>query len=382
LKIAVIILAQELGRPLKQFNISIRSALISTVVFLTMIGILSVFASSSVFALENYGSEWFFVQKQFLVAIFGFCLVFLVGHISIERFSKVAMPLYLLSLVLLFCLFVPGLGHKVKGATRWLSVSGLNFQPSELAKLALILILAKNLSRKSYNSSDPRCLVGSGVLFMVYAIPIMMQPDFGTVAILGLITLLMVWFNGLSFRYLIGIVTCAGAAFIGLLLMEPYRLKRLRVFLDPWAEYEGGGFQVIQSLLAYHGGGIFGVGLGESQQRLFFLPDAHTDFILAIIGEEFGLVGTLTIVLMFSYLLFLGYRIVQLQSDPYRRLLAFGLTALLSIQAMVNMSVTLGLIPTKGIGLPFVSNGASSLLCFLIAVAILSRLSQPDTRSA
>jgi cell division protein FtsW len=367
---------------LKQFNVSIRTALISTVVFLTMIGILSVFASSSVFALENYGSEWFFVQKQFLVAIFGFCLIFLAGHLSIERFNNAAMPIYLLSLVLLFCLFVPGLGHKVKGATRWLSVSGLNFQPSELAKLALILILAKNLSRKSYDSSDPRSLLGSFVLFVICAAPIMMQPDFGTVAILGLITLLMVWFNGLSFRYLIGIMACSGAAFVGLVLIEPYRLKRLRVFLDPWAEYEGGGFQVIQSLLAYHGGGLFGVGLGESQQRLFFLPDAHTDFIMAIIGEEFGLVGTLTIVVMFSYLLFLGYRIIQLQSDPYRRLLAFGLTALLSIQAMVNMSVTLGLIPTKGIGLPFVSNGASSLLCFLIAVAILSRLSQPDTRSA
>lgn len=361
--------------------ITYRTALICASAFLTCLGLLSIYASSSIPAAQNTGSEFYYVQKQALVALLGFFLIFATGHIPFHWIERLTLPLLVVSIILLFLVHIPGLAASAKGATRWIALPGFTVQPSEIAKLAFILFLAKNLSRKRSDLEDFRSgLLPNLFVFSVFAILLMLQPDFGSVALLLCLAFVMMFVGGLPMKYIFLFCLFALLGVAGAIASAPYRLARLMIYLDPWAEARNGGFQIIQSYLGFQNGGFWGAGLGESRQKLFFLPEAHTDFILSVIGEELGLLGVILICAAFAYIVYLGLKITFFQEQNYRRFLAFGLTSLVGFQATLNMGVTMGVLPTKGMTLPFVSNGANSLLVFLFAIAILARIGQEIPR--
>ena len=245
----------------------------------------------------------------------------------------------------------------------------------------MVFFLAKNLARKDFDvHSIRRGVLPNLGIFALFAVLMMRQPDFGSTVLLGLILVSMLFVAGLQWRYIIGCAVIAVLSMTIAVIVAPYRLARLTSFLDPWGEIKRGGFQIIQSYLAFQNGGFVGVGLGESRQKLFFLPEAHTDFILAVLGEELGFLGVLLIVCLFAYYCFLGFEIALLQSSTYRRYLAFGLTSIIGFQAAINMCVAMGMLPTKGIPLPFISSGATSLLISLVVTGFLWRLSRYDSK--
>ena len=356
-------------------------ALVVAVAFLTGLGLVAIYAASSLKGAQQLGDEFYFLRKQALTALIGFAGIFVTLKIPFRWIERATLPLLALALVSLALVFVPGLYAKVGGAERWLRLGPVGGQPAELAKLALVLFLAKNLSR-------PSCRIdrwASGVLpnlvvFGLLAALLLRQRDLGTPVLLFFVTVLMLFVAGVS-RHFLGALGLAGTLAIGLaIVLEPYRMARIMSFLDPWATIKGSGFQIIQSFVAFQNGGLLGAGLGESRQKLFYLPEAHTDFILSVIGEELGLLGVLLVCGLFAFITYLGIKIALLQSQSYRKFLAFGLTCTIALQACINMGVTMGLLPTKGIPLPFVSSGSSSLLIFLIMTALLARLGHDQAR--
>lgn len=355
----------------------LRTALISAVTFLTFLGLISIYTSSSMKGLEQFGDAFLFLRKQAFVAMIGFAFIVFSKYLSIRAIERATLPLLCLTLVILSLILVPGFYSHGNGAARWVNLIGFRFQPAELAKLALVLFLAKNLARKSSDlKTFAQGILPNILVFGLFALFIMKQPDFGSTVLLGTVTFAMLFAGGLPVRYILWSVVAALIGVITAVAIAPYRLARLTSFLNPWAEIKHGGFQIIQSYLAFQNGGLFGLGLGESKQKLYFLPEAHTDFILSVIGEELGLLGVGCVALLFMFITMLGFRIANGQPTPYRRFLAFGLTSLIAIQAAFNMGVTMGMLPTKGIPLPFVSSGNSCLLVFLVVAGILARLSQ------
>jgi cell division protein FtsW len=270
----------------------------------------------------------------------------------------------------------------VNGTRRWFAVAGFGIQPSELAKLAAVLFAALILERRMHRINDvtyslpPIGLVLGGLVALI-----LLEPDFGTAVSLLAVVGVMVFAAGLSYRYVIGagVVTLAGLVVV--LIQAPYRVKRILTFLDPWSDPLGHGFQIIQSLIAVGTGGVFGKGLMEGKQKLFFLPEPHTDFIYAVIAEELGLIGALVILACFAVIAWRGLRTSVRAPDSFGAFLALGITMMLVLQAFVNISVVLGLMPTKGIPLPLVSAGGSSLLINLLGVGVLLNISQHATES-
>lgn len=355
----------------------LRTSLICATIFLTCLGLLAIYASSSIPAAQKYMDSFFYVRKQGAVAAFGFLMIFLFRFVPISWIARLTLPAVVGAVVLMAMIFLPGLGGKSGGAMRWLNLFGFRFQPGEIAKLALVLFLARNLSRPKCDAENLVWGVGPNLmLFGLFALLLMLQPDFGTTFLLLILTFVMLFAAGVTRPFIVTSSVLATGAIALAIAQAPYRLSRLVTFLDPWSAIKDGGFQLIQSYLAFQNGGLLGAGLGESRQKLFFLPEAHTDFILSVIGEELGLLGVLLVCFLFVYVVYLGFRITLAQQTEYRRFLAFGLTFLIASQAVINIGVTMGLLPTKGIPLPFVSSGSSSLIVFLAVVAILARLSQ------
>jgi cell division protein FtsW len=332
--------------------------LISATLLLTAIGCLAIYAASAIKCVE------------ILVAR-------LLQFIPLRWLRHMTLPLLGLTLGLLACIFIPHAYQKVGGAYRWLALGPLKVQPAELAKLAFIFFLARNLSRQGSERKQFTSVVlpNFAVLFIFIGL-LMLQPDFGSTALLFIITFVMIYIAGAPLRFIfypLLPITLAGLAAI---IHSPYRRQRLLSFLDPWANIQGGGFQIIQSYLGFRNGNLLGVGLGESRQKLFFLPEAHTDFIFAVIGEELGLIGVSFICLLLLFIFFMGFYIALKQKEAFFRFLCFGLTFVLSLQAILNLAVVLGLLPTKGLTLPFISSGASSLLVSLFMIGIIARLGQ------
>lgn len=349
---------------------------------LTSVGLLVIYTSSSIPAEIRFHDSLYFVRKQAILGLAGFGMIALLQWLPLRAIEKITLPLLLLCMVLLVMTLIPSLQHKANGAARWVKVGSLSFQPAELGKLALILFLAKNLSRSNARIDlNPRAIIPNLGILGIFACLLMLQPDFGSAIVYASISMLMLFVAGLPVRY---IIVSAGLGLMGAVaavIHAPYRLARITSFLNPWDSIQTGGFQIVQSYLGFHNGGFWGLGLGESRQKLFFLPEAHTDFILSVIGEETGLIGVFLVVACFAYLAWLGLKITGLQRDPYRKFLAMGLSALISIQAIVNMGVAMGLLPTKGMPLPFVSFGSSSLLSFLFMVGILAKLAMSADKS-
>jgi cell division protein FtsW len=359
------------------------AVLLAIVVVLDIIGLVMVLSASSVEALRNHGSAWQFFAKQVMWLGAGATVMVVVMGIDYRRWRKLAVPLFMGSAFLLLLVLVPGVGINVSGSTRWLGTGSWRMQPSELAKLGVLLFCADLLARRSGKMGDWRMtLLPPLAAFGVIGMLVMLQPDMGTTLVTGCIVLAVLWVAGTrlsSMTTLLGF-TALGAFVVG--WAEPYRRARMLSFIDPWKDAGNTGYQAAQGLVALGSGGWFGVGLGASRAKWGFLPNAHTDFIFAIIGEELGLVGALLVVGLFVAFAALGVRAAVRAPDRFGTLLAAGITAWIVGQAFINIGAVIGLLPITGVPLPFVSFGGSALVITMAAVGMLlnvARQARPVT---
>ncbi len=346
---------------------------------LMLFGLLAIFDASSVGAFRSGVEMSSYFQKQLQAALLGLGMFFILQHIPISFIKKLTLPLFIFTFILLILIFVPSLVVKAKGADRWLRIAGFLFQPSELAKVSMILFITANLTRPGFSFYYPmKFLIPIFLGLTLFLIPIFFQPDLGTTILILSLCGIMLIIAGLPRRWLIGGVMLGLVSVTAAIIQSPYRLRRITSFLNPWADAHHSGFQIIQSFLAFQNGSLMGLGIGESKQKLFYLPEAHTDFILAMIGEEFGLLGVSLIIILFFYLTHLGWQVMRREKNLYKKNLALGITLLIALEALLNMAVTMGLLPTKGMPLPLMSYGRSSLLCFVFLIGILSRISREN----
>ncbi|MGQ9636273.1 MAG: putative lipid II flippase FtsW [Thermodesulfobacteriota bacterium] len=345
------------------------------------IGIVMVYSTSAIIANERFGDPYYFLKRQAIFAGIGFILMFLMMFFPYEVLKRLAYPIFILSLLLLILVLIPGIGYRAGGSMRWIRLGGFSFQPSELAKLGLVIFLAYLLAKKeekirSFFFGFLPVVLFSGLIIGL----ILKEPDFGTALFLTVMVFLLLFISGARVSYLLGAFLMTIPFVFAFLMRAEYRYKRLMGFIRPWDDPRGTSFQIIQSFLSFGSGGIFGIGLGEGRQKLFFLPAPHTDFIFSIIGEELGLVGAMVVVLLFFILTFRGIQIGLSLQNRFGSYLAIGVTLMISLQSVINMGVVLGLLPTKGLALPFVSYGGTSLITNLTGIGILLHLSSQTER--
>lgn len=359
------------------------SALLFPVLALVGFGIVMVYSASSALSLKVYGHGYFFLKRQALFSLLGIVAMIAGRHFPYRFFKYIIYPLLLLAIALLVLVLMPGIGITAGGSTRWLGLLGWTFQPSELARLILVLYLAYSLTKKQ-DKLDVFTIgfVPHVIVLLVLVVLVGMEPDFGSVVILTMLTWIMMFTGGVRIPHLLLPLPVILAALIYFLISAPYRLARLAGFLNPWAYASDQGYQVVHSQMAFGTGGIVGTGLGHGYQKLFFLPEPHTDFIFSVIGEEVGLVGVTIIVVLYAVLVWRGIGIARHCSDAFGSLAAMGLTAGIALQVCVNMGVTLGLLPPKGLPLPFLSYGGTSMLISMISIGILMNIGgQPSLRA-
>ena len=344
-------------------------------VALTAVGVVMVFSSTTYAALLSHHDPFFYLKRQGMWALIALGAMFLTSRLDYFRLERWANSFLLLNFFLLALVLLTGLASK--GAVRWLGVGSVTFQPSELVKLALVLYLARSLSRKQDRlASFRQGLLPPLIMLGVAAGLILAQPDLGTAIILAGTTYLMFFAAGARPAHLALLAAVGVVAALVAIVGEEYRLERLLAFLNPEADPKDTGFQTIQSLLALGSGRLFGVGLGFSRQKFLYVPERHTDFIFAILGEELGFVGCLAVLLLLFLLIWRGMRAALLAPDAFGRLLACGLTSMLAFQALINLGVVTGTLPVTGITLPFLSYGGSSLLVSMAAVGVLLNISR------
>jgi cell division protein FtsW len=350
--------------------------LLGAALVLAMLGVVMVYSASAVYASARLGDGLWFFKRQALGALAGLAALLLAMKLGYRRIEKLAVPLLLLSLILLVLVLVPGLGVVAGGARRWLRVGSLSFQPSELAKVALVLWLARSLARRGERvRSFSAGLLPHLFMLGLFALLLLLEPDFGTTVVMACLTFALLFVAGARVAWLFGLVLAAVPVACVVVWHSPYRLQRVLTFLDPWKDARGHGYQTVESLLGFGAGGAFGVGLGESHQKLFFLPAAHTDFILSIVGEELGFAGVLCVLILFFALVMRGVKAAHAAPDAFGCYAAFGLTLLLSLEALVNAGMALALLPTKGMALPFLSYGMTSVVVSLFACGVLLSIS-------
>jgi len=343
---------------------------------LVALSIVMVYSASAVVGLERYGRPSMFLMKQAMWTVLGMSMLAVVMRIDYRTYREpvfIWTSVVIVGLALVAVLFMP----PVNNARRWFGVAGIGVQPSELAKLAAIFFIAALLERRMHRINEVGyALAPIGLLVALLFGLIMLEPDFGTSMSLALIAFVMVFAAGLDYRYIAGAALAAVPAIYLLVMGTGYRRRRMLTFLNPWEDPLGDGFQIIQSLIAVGTGGISGKGLMNGVQKLFYLPEPHTDFIYAVISEELGLIGATAVLICFCVVTWRGLRVALRAPDSFGAFLALGLTTMVAVQAFINISVVLGLMPTKGIPLPFVSAGGSSLLINLVGMGILLNVSQ------
>ena len=356
--------------------------LFTATLLLVCVSIVMVYSASAVLALERFGQPYLFLTKQALWSVLGLAVLAVAMRVDYRTYKNEAFIWCLLGgvgLLLVAVLFSPA----VNGTRRWFAVGGLGIQPSELAKVACVFFTALMLERRMHRIDDlSYSLMPIGLIVGLVIALVLLQPDFGTSISLALVVAVMVFAAGLHYRYFVGLALTALPVIYIVLVSAPYRRRRLLAFWDPWADPQGDGFQIIQSLIAVGAGGVSGRGLMAGVQKLFYLPEPHTDFIYAVIGEELGLVGATAILLCFCVIAWRGLRISMRAEDTFGSFVALGLTTMIAAQAFINISVVLGLMPTKGIPLPLVSFGGSSLLVNLLGMGVLLNISQHESADA
>lgn len=346
--------------------------LVPVTLLLLATGLVMVYSASAVIATRQYADSLFFLKKQIVWVLLGAGAIWFFAKIEFRRLENFVIPMVGLALIGLILVLIPGVGAEINGSRRWIRLGPITAQPSEFARLALVVYLACYLANRQERMGSfihgllPPILIVGLMLSLILA-----EPDLGTAAVMGLVAGFMFFIGGARWRHVLGILAVCGPVLYALIMKFQYRRQRLSAFLDPWKDPTDSGFQIIQSFIAFGGGGPIGVGLGEGRQKLFFLPYPHTDFIYAVIGEELGLIGCVGILAMFAVLAWRGFVIANRAPDGFGRFLALGLTLMIVVQAEVNMAVVTGLLPTKGLTLPFMSYGGSSLLMSCVAIGML-----------
>ncbi len=351
--------------------------LLIAVILLVTIGIIMIYSSSNIWALSKYGDALKFVKSQVVFIIIGFGIVHIVSKIDYFKYLNKANILLIVCFLLLILVAIPGIGTVRNGSRSWFGLGSFGIQPSEFAKLGLIVFTAKYLSinDKAMSSFKKGILPIFLIALSLFAL-IMLQPDFGTGMILIITFVGMLFISKTRLKFFGNLVIIGILGIIGLIVSAPYRLERILSFLNPWKDPLGSGFQIIQSLYAIGPGGLLGLGFLNSIQKHFYLPEPQTDFIFSIICEEFGFLGAIVIVVLFTTILYRGFKIALGASDLFSKFLAFGIVFQIVIQAILNLSVVIGLIPVTGVTLPFLSYGGSSLLITMVEIGILLNISR------
>lgn len=360
------------GRPTGPFV-----AIVSIVTALTLLGLVMIISASSVTDLKEHGTTWYSFKRQVLWAVVGGFGMMVATRVHYRRWRNWVGPMLIVAIALLLLVLVPGVGIEVNGATRWLGVGALRVQPSEFAKLAVLLFVAKLLADREREGNGrvtaltlkPALVVLGGVAALL-----MLQPNLGTTIVLGAIVLAVLFISGSRLHHLGGVALCGVAAAAALSMSASYRRARFNAFRNPWADPSGTGYQTIQSLVGIASGGLFGVGLGASRAKYDFLPEANTDFIFAIIAEELGLLGATVVIGLFLALAYFGVRVALETADPFGRFVATGITAWFAVQAFINIGAVIAVLPITGVPLPFVSFGGSSLVVTMVAAGILANI--------
>ena len=355
--------------------------LLFPVLFLVGIGVVMVYSASSALALKNFGSDYHFLKKQSIFALLGIIVLVCCRNFPYRFFRSLTYPLLILAVTFLVAILISGLGYSAGGSTRWFRFGGFTFQPSELARFSLVIYLAYSMSKKQEKLKDfylgflPHVLV-----FGILAALIIIQPDFGSTVILGAITWIMLFVGGVRISHLLlSLMVMAPVAYFFMVNAE-YRMNRILSFINPWQYPSGEGYQIVHSLMAFGSGGIWGTGIGKGYQKLFYLPEPHTDFIFSVIGEEFGLFGVLIILGLYATIIWRGVIIAKNSRDSFGTFVAIGLTTAIGLQVCINMGVALGLLPTKGLTLPFLSYGGTSLLINMASIGILMNIGTAKKR--
>jgi cell division protein FtsW len=344
---------------------------------LVSVGVVMVYSASAVVAADRFHDPYFFLKKQLFWALLGAGVLLAGLRCDYRWLEKAVVPALIVALVLLVLVLVPPIGQAINGTRRWIRLGPVSFQPVELAKLALVVYLASFLAERREQVQDfrrgflPPLAVAAALAGLVFA-----QPDLGNCLALIALTFALLFLAGSRVHHLALVVGSAVPLLVVAIYAAPYRLRRMTAFWDPWQDPRGSGFQIIQSWLALGSGGLVGRGAGESKQKLFYLPEAHTDFIFAVLGEELGFLGAVAMIALFVVLIWRGLRIGLRAGDPFGAYLALGITTLIATQTLLNLGVVTGMLPTKGLPLPFISFGGSALLMTMLSTGVLLNISQ------
>jgi len=352
--------------------------LIAAALGLILLGLMMVASSSVMMSTKNYHQPFHFLIRQLTYLLIGCLAALVVMRIDSALWEKISVPLLLTCFVLLLLVLIPGIGHRVNGSRRWLALGPIGIQVSELAKIAMIFYLAGYMGRQKQRIREsilgffmPMLLLGC------IAILLLLEPDFGATVVITSTTMVLLFLMGVKLRYYLGLLILVASGLAFLAISSPYRMARLTGFLNPWADQFNSGYQLTQSLIAFGRGGISGVGLGESIQKLFYLPEAHTDFLFAVLAEELGLLGIVLVVSLYTILVLRGLKIglnAYSQERLFAAFTAYGITFWIGLQAAINMGVNAGLLPTKGLTLPLLSYGGASIVVNCMVVALLLRI--------
>lgn len=349
----------------------LQSPLLLAILALMGIGLVQVYSSSYVFASESFGDGLFFFERQAIFALLAFVGLLFTAQISIEKVEKWGWLVWLGAGLGVAATLIPGVGVRVGGATRWIpGPFGIRIEPSEVLKLSFSLLFASLMVRNKTTLQSVKWpfLV---VIMLAPLFALLKQPDFGSFAIIVLVALGLLFSFGLKWRYVISGAMLTATAFYFLVMKVPYRHARVMAFLDPWSDPDQKGFQVIQSMLSFSNGGLIGEGLGQGQGKLFFLPEAHTDFTMAVLGEEIGFVGFVLLIFLYGFVVVRGFQIALKTENLFRRSLALGISMTFALSVFINAGVVLGLLPTKGLTMPFLSYGGSSLVSLCLMMGLL-----------
>lgn len=353
-------------------HLKLDPTLVIAVLTLAILGTVMVFSASAVRAdIEHGGDGYYYFKRQIFFLIVGIMALVAGAAIPYGVWEKGVMGLLAITVFLLVLVLTP-LGHTANNASRWFRVGPVSLQIGEFAKLVVVMYMARYLAARGDRlKTDPRLIIPPLAVLSVVFFLVAREPDLGTAMFIGMLGCAMLFVSGVPGRILAGI-GIASTPVIGYLIMaKDFRVQRMKAFLDPWKEYDGSGFQLVQSYVAFGDGGFIGTGLGAGKSKLFFLPESHTDFILAVIGEELGFIGVAIVLAIFAVFIIRGMKVSASAPDSFGAILGAGLTLMIGLQVLINCMVVLGLLPTKGLPLPFISYGGSSLLTSMIAAGIL-----------
>lgn len=346
---------------------------------LTLIGLIFIYSSSSVYALEQTGNSAYYLKKQAISVLIGLFLFVICAQVPLRHIQNSSLFFLLASLGITLIGFIPRFALKVHGSSRWISIMGMSFQPSELLIPAVLLFVAAFLAKRLVTKSlvTVSSLPAVGLLALVFGV-LLKQPDFGAAVTLFSSLLILFFVTEIGIKYLVYFVLGISPFIAALVYAKAYRLQRIMIFLNPWSDPRGKGFQIIQSLIAIGSGQMWGQGISASRQKFFYLPMQHTDFIFSIIAEETGFMGALGLIMLFLLFCYFGIGIVMRLKDPFAKFLTLGFVSLITVRAVINLMVSSGLLPTKGLGLPFISYGGSAIICLFCMLGLITNAVKSD----